>query len=375
MYDVIVVGGGIVGVSTAYSLLREGLRVLLIDRSDAGRATDAGAGIVSPIPYNGESHPIFGMLTNAFRYYDEIIEDLDASQVGDTGFARCGKLVVAASSDEMDAFRSAQDAILSYRSTYADAEELYVTTPDTAKEMFPPLTTVLGAIYYKNAARVDGRLLTEALKKRSRQLGLLARSDSVTDLVIDEGKVVGVLASRETIEAKHVVIAGGAWSSAFGEQLGIDIPVSPQRGQICHLDLGEEIDSSEWPIVTAFHDHYLVPWSDHKVVVGATRESGVGFKPYTTAAGLNETLTEALRIAPGLAEASIREVRVGLRPLSADRLPVIGPIPGVEGVQLVTGHGPSGLHLGPYSGKLIADRIMGLPISSDAAMFEINRFL
>lgn len=375
MYDVIVVGGGIVGVSTAYSLLREGLQVLLIDRSDTGRATDAGAGIVSPIPYNGESHPIFGMLTDAFRFYDEIVEDLDANQVGDTGFARCGKLVVAASSDEMDAFSAAQDAILSYRSTYANEEELYVTTPDKAREMFPPLTTVLGAIYYKNAARVDGRLLTEAIKRRSRQLGLLARSDSVSDLIIDNKTVRGVIASRENIEAKHVVIAGGAWSSSFGAQLGIEIPVSPQRGQICHLDLGEEIDSSDWPIVTAFHDHYLVPWPDHRVVVGATRESGVGFKVNATAAGLNETLSEALRIAPGLAEASIREVRVGLRPLSADRLPVIGPVPGFDGIQLVTGHGPSGLHLGPYSGKLIADRILGLPVPASVTMFEIDRFL
>ena len=113
-----------------------------------------------------------------------------------------------------------------------------------------------------------------------------------------------------------MVIAGGAWSRRFSDQLGLDIPVAPQRGQIIHLDLGGA-DTSSWPIVSAFRDHYMVPWPDSRVAAGATRETGSGFEPKATAAGIVEVLSEALRVAPGLAGASIRETRVGLRPLSA----------------------------------------------------------
>ena len=118
----------------------------------------------------------------------------------------------------------------------------------------------------------------------------------------------------------------------------------------------------------------MVPWPDNRVVVGATRETGSGFDARTTVSGVREVLGEALRVAPGLAAAEIREIRVGLRPYTQDLLPVLGPVPGRKNVWLATGHGPTGLQLGPYSGKLIADLIQGrdLPLSLDA--YRITRF-
>jgi len=85
-------------------------------------------------------------------------------------------------------------------------------------------------------------------------------------------------------------------------------------------------------------------------------------------------LDEALRVAPGLASAEIREIRVGLRPLSADGLPVLGPVPGIAGVFLVTGHGPSGLTLGPYSAKLVAGQLLGTAPASNLTPFSVERF-
>jgi D-amino-acid dehydrogenase len=117
-----------------------------------------------------------------------------------------------------------------------------------------------------------------------------------------------------------------------------------------------------------------VPWPDHRVVVGATRETGSGFHPYTTAAGVREVLSEALRVAPGLAAADIRDIRVGLRPYSADTMPVLGPVPGVHGIVLATGHGPTGLTLGPYSGKVVADVILGTQPTVDISAFYVTRF-
>jgi D-amino-acid dehydrogenase len=153
----------------------------------------------------------------------------------------------------------------------------------------------------------------------------------------------------------------------------VDIPVAPQRGQIIHLGLHGE-DTSRWPMVSAFHEHYMVPWPDSRVVVGATRETGSGFRPHTTASGVREVLGQALRVAPGLAAAEIREIRVGLRPLAADGLPVLGPVRGMRNVLLVTGHGPSGLTLGCYSGKIIADMVFGKSPASDISAFAVSRF-
>jgi D-amino-acid dehydrogenase len=133
-------------------------------------------------------------------------------------------------------------------------------------------------------------------------------------------------------------------------------------------------ETTAWTIVIGFRDHYMVPWPEGRVAVGATRETGSGFDPRPTAAGVREVLAEALRVAPGLADAEILEIRVGLRPLSTDGLPVLGAVPGIEGVYLATGHGPTGLQLGPYSGKVLAALMLGRGLDVDLAPFRPGRF-
>jgi D-amino-acid dehydrogenase len=185
--------------------------------------------------------------------------------------------------------------------------------------------------------------------------------------------VSGVVVAGAALTAGAVAIAGGAWSQHFGDQLGVHIPVEPQRGQIIHLGL-PGVDTGAWPIVSAFRGHYMVVWPDSRVVVGATRETGSGFDPHPTAAGVHEVLGEALRVAPGLGAAEIRDIRVGLRPRTADGLPVLGAVPRVRNVYLATGHGATGLQLGPYSGKIVADLMLGKGSNDDIAAFDVMRF-
>ena len=118
----------------------------------------------------------------------------------------------------------------------------------------------------------------------------------------------------------------------------------------------------------------LTAWPDGRVVAGASRETGSGFDVSTTAAGVHEVLGEALRVAPGLADAELREIRVGLRPMSSDGLPILGPVPRVPGAWIATGHGPFGLTLGPYSAQLVADMILGHPVEPDLTPFALSRF-
>ena len=125
-----------------------------------------------------------------------------------------------------------------------------------------------------------------------------------------------------------------------------------------HLTL-PNTDTSRWPIVVGFHSHYLLTFPTNRVVAGATRESESGYNVRMTAGGVYEALGEALRVAPGLADATIDEVRIGLRPASPDGLPSKGKLPAYENVFLATGHGPSGLQLGPYSGAVVAALALG----------------
>jgi D-amino-acid dehydrogenase len=362
-YDAIVVGGGVIGLSTAYHLVRGGARTLLVDKGQGGRATDAGAGILPAKP-DSAADPYDSFRARAVRAYPVLIEQL-AAEGADTGYGVCGALTVAVSDDEVDPFEQVRSCVRGL----PDYAEL---SPEQARGLFPPLARVHGAIHCTRDARIDGRLLAAALRRVALALGLEIREAEVSDFSIGHGAVRSVMVDGDAVPAGHVVIAAGAWSKALGEEIGVRVPVEPQRGQIIHLDL-PDTDTSNWPLVRAFRGHYMVPWPG-RAVVGATRESA-GFAPRTTLAGIMEVLSEAARVAPGLKGASVAEVRVGLRPASPDGLPILGPVPGLANAWLATGHGAVGLQLGPYSGQMIAESIMRSEPATDIAMFGVERFL
>ena len=374
-YDVIVVGGGIVGASAAYHLVREGAKTLLIDRHDKGRATDAGAGILAPEMSQEESDTWFNLAVAAVDYYPPLVAALQKENAGSTSYAQCGMLLVAATEDELPQFERGQRVILERQARRGRpaSDDLFPVTPVEARELFPALGNVLGAIYSRVAARVDGRQMGRALRKAAEQRGVTIQNGNVTGFARQGSRVTGVQCDGKTIEAATTIIAGGAWSAALGDQLGIRIAVEPQRGQIAHLELtGEQTQS--WPMVNAFHGHYLVAWPDGRVAAGATRETGAGFEVTTTAIGIREVLDEAMRVAPGLAKAKLLEMRVGMRPYTTDRIPVLGGVPGIEGVLIATGHGPTGPQLGPLSGKLMAEMALGKPPEMDLSPFSVTRF-
>ncbi len=377
MYDAIVVGGGIVGAATAHQLVERGQETLLVDRRDAGRATNAGAGILAPVTSSrADSDDWFELATAAFRYYPSLIAELESKGASATGYDRCGFLKVAVSDDELEPFeragRRVEERIQQEGFPAPDRVERLDSTD--ARELFPPLATSQRALFFEQAARVDGQMLTSAMRAVACDAGLTELEASVERLELDGAAVTGVKTADGTTHAtRTVVIAGGAWSGTFGDQLGVRLPVSPQRGQIVHLGVSSG-EPRSWPAVGAFRGHYIVPRADGRVAVGATRESGVGFDPRPTADGVREVLAEATRVAPGLGDATLEEVRVGLRPASADGLPILSAIPDVDGAYVATGHGSTGLQLGPYSGKLLAALVVGDEPDVDLSAFDASRF-
>lgn len=371
--EIVVIGGGIVGMSAAYHAARAGARVTVVDRGDAGQATAAGAGIIAPGTSLRDLPSFLPLATPAVRFYPELLAHLAEDGETDTGYEVAGTLHVATNDAEADLLPQTF-ALMRERASAGvpNLGDVTMVTGAEAKALFPPLADLPGAIHVPAAARVDGRKLRDALRAAAEKRGVTVRQGEARPVVAG-GRVTGVTVDGEAISAGAVVIAGGAWSHGLAEALGIPLPTEPQRGQILHMAM-PGVDTGAWPIVQGYHSQYLLCFRPNRVVAGATRETGSGFDYRLTAGGTHDVLTQALRVAPGLAGATIAEWRIGMRPASPDGNPILGPAPGLDNVFLATGHGPSGLQLGPYSGALAADLALGKPAALDLSPYSAGRF-
>ncbi|MCZ2403639.1 FAD-binding oxidoreductase [Paenarthrobacter sp. Z7-10] len=357
-HHVLVVGSGAAGASTAYALARKGARVTLVDSDYEGQATAAGAGIVQP--WSTEATGTFQhFYTAGAEYYPTLIADLNASGVPDIGYRRSGALIVSRDAGRLD---QVNDRVAARARGSALAGEVARMGNARARELFPPLAKDLEGLYISGGARVDGRTLRNALiRAMCRHGGSLvagvARLEHSSSHSGSSHPGVSVWVGDHAIPADAVVVAAGAWTNAVLRPLGRRLPIEPQRGQITHLRL-PGADTARWPTVHPLTGHYLVAFEDSRIVIGATRETGSGFDPRVTAAGQLQILTNALEIAPGLADATFIETRVGLRPVSGNELPFIGPVTGIPGLYVNAGFGAVGLTMGPYAGNLLSDLIL-----------------
>jgi D-amino-acid dehydrogenase len=201
-------------------------------------------------------------------------------------------------------------------------------------------------------------VLNAGLRSAALSRGLEVIEGTATIAPRNDSRLDGVITDDGPVSAGAVVVAGGAWSEELGTALGVSLPVFPLKGQIVHLTL-PEVDSRSWPIVQPVLSFYLVPWPEGRVACGGTLEAEAGFDHRVTADGLLQLLRECLRTAPGLASATVLEVRVGSRPATPDGRPVVGGLPGWANVLAATGHGTEGLLLGPYSAAVVADLVLG----------------
>ncbi len=372
MQRVVIVGGGVVGASAAYHLARDGVDATLIDRHDAGHATAAGAGIISPGTSQRPLPDFYPFAAGAVRYYPELIGTL--AEVGQTGtrYEVVGELILAFTDDEASAIPG-QIELFEQRRAAGMPNLANITEIGKlqAQSLFPGLGDVQAAIHVPEAARVDGDHLRNALVAGATHHGATVRSGDVS-LDVNGDAVRGVTVDGEAIGADAVIVATGAWTNQVLAPIGVSVAVAPQRGQIMHLTM-RNADTSRWPILAGSGDQYILTFGPNRVVMGATRETGSGFDVRMTAGGLQEVLNHALRVAPGLAAGTVHEIRIGLRPLSADGLPFLGPVPEYDNVILATGHGPSGLQLGPYSGLVAARLATGGSVTTDLRPFAVDR--
>lgn len=360
---VTVVGTGVAGASTAFALAAAGARVTLVESGLPGQATAAGAGIVQPWSSSVDG-PVYDLYAAGAAHYPRLVEQLTDAGVTDIGYRVSGSIVVDADPARLDAVERR------VRERVRDVP-LAGTVERVAdgRALFPPLAPGLGALAIPGGARVDGRQLRRGLLAAAARHGASVEQGTArTQRVGESGYALRV--GDRPVAADAVVLAAGAWTNRLLEPLGHRIEVEPQRGQIAQLRL-ECPDTAAWPSVLPLAGHYLVCFEGGRIAAGATRETGSGFDPRPTAAGVLEVLSHALSVAPGLATATLLETRVGLRPLALGRPPVLGAVPGYPGLYVDAGFGAAGLTMGPVAGAALAQLVLTGSSELDLGPFAV----
>lgn len=364
--DVVVVGAGVVGMATALFLSRAGAVVTVLEReSIACGASGAAAGILSAFSA-AERPPAYETLVRAgIRLHHALAPELQDATGVDVRFAPLTMLYPAFDEPEAHGLRA--------RSTTSAGETGLSThwlEGSAAREAEPLLSPrALGALAVPGQARVDAYRLTLALAQAAEQRGVTVRYATVAGLITDAGRIGGVTLASGVVRAGRVVLAGGPWTGLMAPWAGVPLPVTPLRGQLLRLQGGG-------PALRTCIMHgkgYLVEKGDGLTVAGTTEEP-VGFRPRPTRGGRDAVMSAALKLAPSLRDAAIVEHTACLRPLSADGMPLLGPVPGIEGLFVAAGHGRQGILLGPISGRVVAELVQGTPPSLPLDPFAPGRF-
>jgi glycine oxidase len=352
-YDVVIVGGGAIGLCCAWRLAQAGAEVVVLDRAEppAG-ATRVAAGMLAPIGELAFGEPeLLRMTIAGAELYPDFIAELEAVSGLSTGYARHGALHIALDRDEASELRRVHDL---QRSLGLGAEWL---PPRRCRELEPGLTPSFnGGVHAPDEAAVDPRRMTAALLAALADAGVEVRggTDVVAPVTVDE-RLQGVrTGSGDELPAGHVVLATGAWAGSEGwlpeEALP---PVRPVKGEILELRSADGRPPCER--IVASERVYLVPRPDGRLIVGATTAER-GFDATVTAGGVHELLREAYRLLPDVAEMELVEAMAGLRPGTPDNLPLIGP-GALDGLILACGHYRNGILLAPLTGAAVADSI------------------
>lgn len=370
MKKVIVIGAGILGASTAYQLAKMGAEVVIIDRQDAGQATDAAAGIICPWISQRRNKAWYQLVKSGARFYPTLVEELEREGESETGYAQVGALSIHQDEEKISKTEERANIRL------ADAPEIGKITrlgEQQTQELFPLLGEGYHALHISGAARVDGRALRDALIRSAQRKGaVLIHGDA--SLAFESGRVTGAVVNGSSIAADEVVVCAGAWASQLLEPLGVRFKVSFQKAQIMHVKLQEDQDTGSWPVVMPPSDQYLLAFDKQRIVIGTTHEDDVdGYDTRVTAGGMLEVLNKGLALAPGLVDSTFQEVRVGFRPFTPGFLPVIGKVPGWDGLMTANGLGSSGLTAGPFMGSQLAKLALGLPLDIDLCDYDVGQ--
>lgn len=341
--EIIIIGGGIVGCVAAYMLRRVGHEVLLLERDRPGSgASGAAAGLLAPFgPINGAGAQA-DLLLQGLARLESLLPEVEEESGMQTHYARTGALRVVFQEKRIPRLRKR------WESWQSLGWEMYLLTGEEVCRQEPGLhPDVCAGIFIPGEGQLDARVTVQAFAQAARQRGArVEEGQEVREIIYipgPEGSVKRVgsvrLADGRQLACDHLIVATGAWSQAFLQPLALRVPVTPVRGQM--LILKDDVRSLRHLIFG--YAAYAIPHPEG-VLIGATREE-VGFTPGVTDEGQAWLKARASRLLPNLAGQSVIRAWSGLRPITPDTRPLIGPIPGWANLLLATGHNSVGFLL------------------------------
>ena len=362
--DVIIVGGGVIGCSIAWRLAQAGLKVTVFERGRVGcEASRAAAGMLTP--QGGATCPgaFFDLCLRSRAMYRSFANELNEASGIDVEYKDEGTLfVVLRGEDAEEKIKWAQWQIEAGLPIEDVSNDLHRIEPAVTK-------SATRAIFLPEEHQIENRRLMDALEVAITQAGVeLKEGTDVASLTTDRGSVTGVESNGERFACGLVIVAAGAWSSPLLKPLGLNIDVIPALGQMIAVRIAQS------PISRVVHasDVYIVPRRDGRILIGATVEYA-GFQKVIKVGATKHLLNAAVELVPSLESAEIVETWSGLRPDTADHLPVIGPS-GARNLWLATGHFRNGILLAPLTAELVTNSIINGRLPSELRPFGVERF-
>ncbi len=375
--DVVVIGAGVVGCSVAYYLAREGVQVTLLEREAIGSGASAHAtGSLSLLGAEFSPGPSFEIARASYSEFQQIVPELESATGMDLLYQRRPSLRLALDDEEARLIKSLmvwQQPRVKMR--WIDAREVHSIEPRLSP-------SIIGAVYEDESAQLDSYRLNLALARGAELKGANILYREVTGLVTSGPTISAVKTASEDIHCGAVVVAAGTWSRAFTPWLGFPVPVRPMKGERLLLNYpGEPLPV----LISSPKRGHMISRVDGFTSVGSTGGRdydqkelfwGEEFDRQPTETARLELLQRAVDVFPDLERAELVQQLAGSRPLSPDSKPIIGPVPGREGVLLATGHTTKGIHLGPITGRIITDYICrgSSQVVSDMSQFLPDRF-
>ncbi|MGW0612217.1 glycine oxidase ThiO [Streptomyces sp. NPDC002788] len=371
--DVLVVGGGIIGLVTAWRAAQRGLATAVVDPEPGGGAAQVAAGMLAAVTelHYGEQ-TLLGLNLASARRYPAFAAELTELTGHDLGYRRCGTLAVALDADDRAHLRELHAL---QQQSGLDSQWLSGRECRRLEPMLAP--GVRGGLRVDGDHQIDPRRLAGALVAACERAGVVFHRVWAERLTVVRDRAAGVVTDDGTaLSAGQVVLAGGSLSGRLaGVPEDVLPPVRPVKGQVVRLTMpqrhGPFLSRTVRAVVRGSHV-YLVPRESGELVVGATSEE-LGWDTTVTAGGVYELLRDAHELVPGITELPLTETRAGLRPGSPDNAPLLGPT-GLAGLLLATGHYRNGVLLTPVTGDALAHVLATGELPEEARPFSPKRF-
>ena len=343
-----IIGGGIVGATAAYYLTKENQQVTVFDEG-TGQATSAAAGIISPWLSQRRNKEWYFLAKEGAKFYQTLMSDLATHGETSHIYQQTGTILYKKTPTLLEKLEKLATTRLEDAPEIGTIQRL---SAEETKQKIPAIALEEETLFITGGAKVDGSSLVEALLSEVTNSGNNVLSDKISNISYENSKWQ-VTSSSTTYSFDTLILACGAWVGDLLRPLDYFVDIRPQKGQL--IEVTTDLNTTDWPVIMPVGETDIIPFSDGKILVGATHENEMDFDLIPDNSLLNQLKKDAELIMPSLKTGTVTGVRVGTRAYTSDFSPFFGEIETLPHLYLASGLGSTGLTMGPIIGKTLAD--------------------